>query len=213
MHKANRLFAIERLLGDIAFVVGRVVTRGVEQLPRMVRSASGLHEPSPEAIVAGLVSGITTLAPKAMGPIAGPCVRLAGNVSVLALATWAVRETAHVETRSAALGKAIADAEQRGACTGLTATLWRSSAGLAPLDHDVLLREALDASVAGVGRRVFGLALAQMTKRVRGLEVGLALADAWQAMGEAARLVDAARASVVGEACLQAGVDPPSVAA
>ena len=161
MHKANRFAAVERFFGEAAFVVGRTVTRGIEQLPRIIRSASGLQEPSPEAIAAGLICGITTLAPKTMGPVAGPCIRLAGNISVLALATWAVRDAASVETREAALGKAIADAEQRGACNGLTATLWRSTTGLAPLDHDALLREALGVSLDGVKRGAIGLTVAK----------------------------------------------------
>jgi len=52
MHPLSPSSSIERCFGAAAIAVGRTVTRAAAALPLVVRRASGLDDPSPEAVVA-----------------------------------------------------------------------------------------------------------------------------------------------------------------
>ena len=195
---------VERGLGAAAIVVGRAVTRAAGALPRVVRKASGLEHPSPEAVAAGVVRGVTALAPASL-PIAGRAVELAGVASVLALATWTIRAELDDEMCSTAIADAIADAERRGLCRARTALVWRMTAGV-PVDG-VATRLSLVPDVRKLGRSVVWSlsrkAVVQLLGTARPqhvLDAGPAVAGAWIAMGDAARLVDAATAVAQQEA-------------
>ena len=195
---------VERGLGAAAIAVGRAVTRAAGVLPRVVRKASGLDDPSPEAVAAGVVRGVTALAPTSL-PIAGRAVELAGVASVLALATWTIRAELDDDTCSTAIADAIADTERRGLCRSRAALVWRMTAGV-PVDGDAT-RLALLPDVRQLGRSVVWSLSRKAVVQLLGtatplqvLDAGRAVAGAWIAMGDAARLVDAARAVAQQEA-------------
>ena len=195
MHGSSRNGSVERRLSAAAVAIGRVVTRAASVLPPIVRRASGLDRPSPEAVFAGVIRGLTALAPAALGA-AGRCVDLAGTASVLAIATWTADAEAEQEKRQCVLAHAIAHVERRGLCAPQTAAIWRATAGVAPVARDLVTVDVLagigSSAARNLSRNAVVEAFAQ-TKPFRLLDVGVAFADAWDAMGQAARLVDATR--------------------
>ncbi|MDF2692664.1 MAG: hypothetical protein K0S65_1047 [Labilithrix sp.] len=201
---------MERKLGAVALAVGRTVARSASVLPWLVRRASGLERPSPEAVAGGLFGGIGALAPAAIGPIGGACVDAAGSLAVLAIATWTVRVECTGDGFEQALADAIADLERRGLCHGRTAWVWRAAAGLGSFAPDPRL--ATEATVAGV-RAALGRTLEKaVDQRLTGtasvclgfLGAGLSLAGAWRAMGDAAWLVESTREHAAREALARA---------
>jgi hypothetical protein len=181
-------------------MVGRAVTRAAGVLPRVVRKASGLEEPSPEAVTAGVVRGVTALAPLFV-PVGGRAVELAGIGGVLALATWTFEAELDDVSSSNAIDDAIADIERRRLCGPRTALVWRAaaSASLGRVtfqarrrafvpDARKLGRSAVWSLTRKVAVHAFG---AETPLRI--LDAGLTFAGAWTAMGDAARLVDATR--------------------
>lgn len=201
MHGLGRA-SIERRLGAAAFAVGRSVARGAGLLPELVRRASGLEQPSPEAVAAGVVRGITSLASATMGVTSGVCLDVVGKAAVLALATWTVHSVSDDASYGAALADAIEDAEHRGLCSEWTATMWRATAGVAPLDLDVVrratVRRSQSVACGAVGGTLScvtnGHRLARTARAgMHALGIGLTLIDAWRAIGDAALLVESTR--------------------
>lgn len=190
--------SVERWFGAAVLAVGRTVTRTAAVLPRVVRRASGLEDPSPEAVVASVVRGVTTLAPTTMGPVTGAFFEVIGVVTVLALAM----STASFEVEDADLfGDVLAGVLTLAARCGLfgsrTVSLWRVVLGLDPLDRSFVRTqaEALPRWLAiAAPRAAVGYALDDSTRCLRPLHVAGAIGDAWKAMGEAARFVEATRA-------------------
>lgn len=195
MQAPSRLASLESGLSAAAVVVGRTVTHAARVLPWVVRRASGLEEPSPEAVAAGVVRGVSALAPMTFG-IGGRCVELVGAASVLALATWTVHARSDAGRCAEVLAGAITDAERRGLCGPRTAALWRAAAGVGPaLQPGDLARIELRTILRSAPRSLSRKAVMRALGRARALsvvDVGLRLAGAWKAMGDAARLVDAA---------------------
>lgn len=209
MPAAYRSSSIERYLGAAALFVGRGVARGTSLLPRLVRRASGLEHPSPEATLAAIVRGVTTLAPMTVGGVGGAAIDLAGAAGVLALASWTVCADTETGAR-ATLVDAIEDAERRALCSEHAAAIWRVMVGVASVDGGLVahegtaLRRAAAKSVSlGSVARLLGRAAVErfpppiggltvaLRAGLRGLDVGRTLSGTWIAMGEAARLVDA----------------------
>ena len=93
---------IERWLGATASTLGRAIARGAAAVPAVVARASGIEEPSPAVAVAGVVGGVTALAPCSLGPIAGRCVQAAGALAVLAVARWTVHARFATDVAAAA---------------------------------------------------------------------------------------------------------------
>ncbi len=195
----SRLAYVERGLGVAASTIGRVVTRAVGVLPRVVGQASGIEHPSPEAVAAGVVRGVTALAPLTL-PVGARAVELAGVAGVVALATW----SAQAELNDvAAIGDAVTELERRRLCGPRTALVWRVAVG-APVESPSPL-SALLPDLGKVGRSALGSlsrklaahALASMTSApvFRTVDAGLTLAGAWAAVGDAARLVEGTRAA------------------
>ena len=201
MQRQSPLALVERGLGAAALVVGRTVTRAAGLLPKLVARASGLEDPSPEAVAAGVVRGVTALAPVSL-PIGGRAVDLVGAASVLAVATWTVQqETDGDDAGAAMLANAIACVEQRGLCGARAAALWRVAVR-APFDADAadLVLGPLLPDVRDLGRSAAWSLSRKAAVSVLGsatplfvIDVGLTVAGAWRAMGDAARLVEAAR--------------------
>jgi len=205
MPSSSRIAFLERGLGAAAIVIGRTVTRAAGMLPRVVGRASGLAEPSPEAVVAGVVRGVTALAPLSL-PVGGRAIELAGAASVLALATWTLEAELDERSRLGVLAAAIAHVEEAGLCGSRAALLWRITAGLpfrVQVDLSVspmaaarsLLPDvhALGRSAAwSLARKAAVHALGTATP-LHLLDAGRAATGAWGAMGDAARLVDATR--------------------
>lgn len=194
MQAPSRLASLENGLSAAAVVVGRTVTRAAGVLPWVVRRASGLEEPSPEAVAAGVVRGVSALAPMSFG-VGGRCVELVGTASVLALATWTVHAQTDVGACGEVLAGAITDVERRGLCGPRTAALWRAAAGVGPaLEPGALarieLRTLARTAPLSLSRKAVRRALGR-AKALSVVDVGLRLAGAWKAMGDAARLVDA----------------------
>lgn len=211
MHAARRLGSLERHLGNAALFIGRGVARGASLLPRLVRRASGLEAPSPEATVAAVVRGVTALAPKTIGGVGGVGLELAGAGAVLALATWTLYAESDADTQPTLLD-AIAAAERRELCSRRTALLWRALVGVARRDEVLVTREATALTMMAarsVSLESMGLELGQsiverlvfadgvprtLRAGLHGLALGRTFGNAWVAMGEAARLVDGMRA-------------------
>ena len=220
MQRQSPLALVERGLGAAALVVGRVVTRAAGLFPKLVAHASGLEDPSPEAALAGVVRGVTALAPASLA-IGGRAVDLLGAASVLAVATWTVKQEADGdEPGTAMLASAIASVEQRGLCGARTAALWRLAVR-APLDPDaadLVLRPVLP-DVRELGRSAAWSLSRKAAVSVLGsatplfvLDVGLTVAGAWRAMGDAARLVDAAREHPERDSMRDARAPMPAIA-
>jgi hypothetical protein len=198
METASPLSSVGRWFDAVTLVVGRTVTRAVAVLPRVVGRASGLEDPSPEAVAAGVIRGVTALAPKTMGPVSGFCLDLVGAITVLALATWSVYlEVEDIDLCGGVLSSVITLAAHRGLCRPGTASLWRVAVGAAVPDRDFLRTQAegVPRWIAGAVRReAIGYFLDDRTRALRPLHMAKALGHAWTAMGEAARLVEATRA-------------------
>ncbi len=194
MKTATRSSSIERWFGAVALAVGRTVTSAAGVLPPVVRRASGLDDPSPEAVAAGVIRGITTLAPKTMGPITGSCIDLFGALAVLALAALSVYLDLDVEDADLCGGVLvgmISLAAQRAQLRSTTLP----SGGVADREPSASQVGALEWWSAGtIQRDVIGGVLRAATRPIGPLYVVTALGEAWTAMGEAARLVEATRA-------------------
>ncbi len=215
MQASSRVAQIERGFGVAALFVGRAVTRAASVLPGIVRRASGLESPSPEAVAAGVVRGVTALAPTTFGA-AGRPVELIGAASVLALATWTVRSESDATTYAAMLADAIDEVERRGLCGARTAALWRTAAGAGPDAREVVrlqIEQLVNKAPWSLSRKALSLAVGY-SKPLRPLDTGLAFVGAWKAMGDAARLVDATRDIALERAATQqpviAFLAPPS---
>lgn len=203
--------SVERWLGAAVLAVGRTVTRTAAVLPQVVRRASGLEDPSPEAVVASVVRGITTLAPATMGPITGAFFEVFGVVTVLALAMSTVSFDAEdADVFGDVLAGVLTLAAQRGLSGSRNVPLWRVVLGLAPLDRSFVRSqaEALPRWIAAaVPRGAAGYALGDVTRCLRPLHVAGAIGDAWKSMGEAARFVDATRALAREHLVTERGID------
>ena len=197
LHTLSRSRSIQRSFSAAAIAVGRTVTRAAAALPRVVRRASGLDNPSPEAVVAGVVRGMTKLGPETMGPVGGAVFELVGAVAVLALAMCAVSLDGDGTEQLGELlvGVMTVTARRRLGLTGAV-SFWRAAVGVDALDRELLRHraEALARWLARTApRQAIRCAVHESTRCLRPLHAGGALRDAWDAMGEAARFVEATR--------------------
>ncbi|HEY8429207.1 MAG TPA: hypothetical protein VIL20_12560 [Sandaracinaceae bacterium] len=176
----------------------------------LVRRASGLEEPSPEATVAAVVRGVTALAPKTVGGPVGVGIEVVGAGTVLALAAFALAIESEGEAPEDLLAWAITDAEIRGLCSARTAALWRAGVAarrrdrasfeleMARLVEGVVRSCSIESVGRAVGKKALSRAIAAHAPEalrlgLGGLALGRTVDHAWRAMGEAARLVEATR--------------------
>jgi hypothetical protein len=210
MHAARRSTLVKRGLFAAALAVGRGVAWVAEAVTVVVRRASRIEEPSPEATAAAIVRGVTALAPKTIGGPIGTGVELAGAGAVLAIATFALAMESDGAALEHLLTSAITDAEIHGLCSARASSLWRASVAVHRGDHALLELElarlvervvpaaSIESIAVAVGKKNLSRAIAgcapdALRLGLGGLALGRTLGGAWRAMGEAARLVEATR--------------------